>query len=198
MAAAFRPLAYPAWLVIAALVLPITACSPSTSTVSPTPSDAVAVLHCEDVIASAAAPPSDASVILDGVALPTGRALQANGSGGSDPHAKLFAKDGLFIRRGAALDLIVPKELLGRLAVIWGSLGKPTTQLRVPGCRPSQRMPSSSRWDLSDDWLVYPGGYFVTQAACVSLLVRAGQKEQTVRIGVGASCPGQSPPPSLA
>jgi hypothetical protein len=121
----------------------------------------MAVLHCEDVIASAAAPPSDASVILDGVALPTGRALQANGSSGSDPQAKLFAKDGLFIRRGAAFDLI------------------------VPGCRPSQRMPSSSRWDLSDDWLVYPGGYFVTQAACVSLLVRRGRKSKPFKSASG-------------
>jgi hypothetical protein len=52
--------------------------------------------------------------------------------------------------------------------------------------------------DLSDDWLVYPGGYFVSHAACVSVLVRAGQAEQTVRIGVGASRPGQSPAPSPA
>jgi hypothetical protein len=56
-------------------------------------------------------------------------------------------------------------------------------------------MPSSSRWVLSDDWLVYPGGYSVSQAACVSLIVRTGQTEQTVQIGVGASCPGQAPPP---
>jgi hypothetical protein len=60
-----------------------------------------------------------------------------------------------------------------------------------------QRMPSSSRWDLTDDWLVYPGGYFVSQAACVSLTAKAGQREQTVQIGVGAAYPGQSPPPSL-
>jgi len=198
MAVVVRPKAGPAWLVIAALVLTITACSPSTPAVSPTPSDAIAVLHCEDVIASAPAPPSDASIILDAVALPTGRALQVNQSGGSDPHAKLFAKDGLFIRRGATFDLVVPEPWLGRLAVIWGSLGKPTIHLRVAGCRPSQRMPSSSRWDLSDQWLVYPGGYFVTQAACVSVLVRAGQTEQTVRIGAGTPCPGQSPPPSPA
>jgi hypothetical protein len=198
MAVLFRPLAGPAWLVIAALVLTITACSPSTRTVSPTPSDAIAVLHCEDVIASALAPPSDASVILDGVALPTGRALQANQAGGSNPHAALFAKDGLLIRRGASFDLLVPDKWKGRLGVEWGSLGKPTTHLRVPGCRPTQRMPSSSRWDLSDQWLIYPGGYSVSQAACVSLLVRAGQSEQTVRIGVGASCPGQGPPPPPA
>lgn len=198
MAVLFRPLAYPAWLVIGALVLTVAACSPSATTVSPTPSDTMAVLHCEDVIASAASPPSESSIILNGVALPTGRALQANPAGASDPHATLFAKDGLFIRRGASFDLLVPEQWKGRLAVGWGSLGKPTTHLRVPGCRPTQRMPSSSRWVLSDEWLIYPGGYSVTQAACVSVLVRAGQTEQTVRIGVGAPCPGQSPPPPAA
>jgi hypothetical protein len=158
----------------------------------------MAVLPCQDVIASAAAPPSESSVILDAVALPTGRALQANSSNGSDPREKLFAKDGLFIRRGASFDLLVPEQWRGRLAVDWGSIGKPTIYLRISGCRPAQRMPSSSRWDVSDDWLVYPGGYWVSQAACVSVLVRAEQAEQTVRIGVGASCPGQSPPPSPA
>jgi hypothetical protein len=198
MAAVFRPLAGPAWLVIAVLGLTITACSPSTSTVSPTPSDAIAVLHCEDVIASAASPPSDASIILNGVALPTGRALQANPSSGSDPNETLFAKDGLFIRRGASFDLLVPDQWKGRLAFSWGSLGKPTAHLRVPGCRPTQRMSSSSRWDVSDEWLVYAGGYFVRQTACVSVLVRAGQTEQTVRIGVGAPCPGQGLPPPPA
>jgi hypothetical protein len=187
-----------AWLVTGGLVLTVTACSPSTSTVSPTPSDAMSVLPCQDVIASASVPPSESSVILDAVALPTGRALQANQSGDSDPRAKLFAKDGLLIRRGASFDLLVPEQWRGRLLVGWGSPGKPTTHLRVPGCRPTQRMPSSSRWDPSDDWLVYPGGYSVSQTACVSVLVRAGQAEQTVRIGVGASCPGQGPPPPPA
>jgi len=198
MAAIYRPLARQAWLLIGAIAFTVSACSPSASVVSPTPSDEIAVLPCQDVIASVAAPPSESSVILDGVALPTGRALQANKSNDSNPSAKLFAKDGLLIRRGATFDLLVPQQWRGRLLVGWGSPGKPTSHLRVPGCRPTQRMPSSSRWDPSDDWLVFPGGYSVSQAACVSVLVRAGQAEQTLRIGVGASCPGQGPPPSPA
>jgi hypothetical protein len=195
MAVAPRPFPRNAWLVISVLLLTATACA-STSTVSPTPSDPISVLGCQDVIGSEASPPSESSIILGAVALPTGRALQANPD--SDPNATLFAKDGLFIRRGASFDLIVPDPWRGRLTVSWGSLATPTGHLRIPGCRPTQRMPSSGRWAVSDDWLVYPGGYFVSQAACVSVLVRAGQAEQTVRIGVGASCPGQSPPPSPA
>jgi hypothetical protein len=195
MADVRRLFACRAWLAIGVPLLSATACAP-TSTMSPAPSDLVAVLRCQDVIASQVAPPSESSIILESVALPTGRALQANPD--SSPHATLFAKDGLFIRRGASFDLVVPQTWRGRLAVGWGSYTKPTTHLRVPGCRPTQRMPSSSRWDLSDDWLVYPGGYSVSQAACVSLVVRAGHAERTVRIGVGAPRPGQSPPPSPA
>jgi hypothetical protein len=193
-----RRIACRAYLVMGAILLTTTACSPGPSAVSPTPSNAMTVLPCQDVIASAATPPSESSVILDAVALPTGRALQANQSRDSDPSAKLFAKDGLYIRRGASFDLLVPEQWRGRLLVGWGSPGKPTTHFRVPGCRPTQRMPSSSRWDVSDEWLVYPGGYSVSRAACVSVIVRAGQAEETVRIGVGAACPGQSPPPSPA
>lgn len=194
MAVVHRPFPRLAWLPISVLVVTATACV-SASTVSPTPSDPIAVLGCQDVIASEATPPSGSSVVLDSVALPTGRALQANSSGGSDPNAKLFAKDGLFIRRGASFDLVVPEAWRGRLAIGWGSLAKPTSHLRIPGCRPTTRMPSSSRWVLSDDWLVYPGGYTVSQAACVSLVVKAGQAEHTILIGIGTACPGQSAPP---
>ena len=94
------------WLAISVPLFTATACGP-TSAVSPAPSDLVAVLRCRDVIASQVAPPSESSIILESVALPTGRALQANQS--SDPNAKLFAKDGLFIRRGASFDLVVPQ-----------------------------------------------------------------------------------------
>src|ERR1700694_2769693 len=164
MAVVPLPLARSAWMAISVLALTAPA-SVATSTVSPTPSDSISVLGCQDVIGSEAAPPSQSSVILGGVALPTGRALQANPN--ADPHAKLFAKDGLFIRRGASLDLIVPDQWRGRLPASWGSLANPTSHLRIPGCRPTQRMASSSRWDVSDDWLVYPGGDFVSRAAFV-------------------------------
>ena len=197
MADVRRPFAWRAWLAISIPVLAATACAP-TSAVSPSPSDLVAVLRCQDVIASEVAPPSESSIILEAVALPTGRALQANGSAGSDPKEKLFAKDGLLIRRGASFDLVVPQSWRGRLGIGWGNYSKPTSHLRVPGCRPTQRMPSSGRWVLSDDWLAYPGGYTVSEAACVSLIVRGAQTEQTVQIGVGASCPGQAPPPPPA
>jgi hypothetical protein len=184
------------WLAMIALLIVTTGCSqPAQSSRS---SDDVAVLPCQDVIGSEATLRSGYSAILDGVALPTGRALQASASGGSTPDSMLFAKDGLLIRRGASFDILVPNEWHGRLKIGWGSPGKPTTHLRVPGCRPTERNPASGRWSLGDQWLAYPGGYWISQPACVSVVVQAEHAQQTVNIGVGAACPGESPPPPPA
>src|SRR6184192_3018961 len=81
------------------LVIMATACESTPAQVSVNPSDTIAVLDCQAVIGSEATPAEDDSVVLDRVALPTKRALQANRSG--DPGARRFAKDGLYIRRSA-------------------------------------------------------------------------------------------------
>ena len=44
-------------------------------------------------------------------------------------------------------------------------------------------------------WLVFPGGYLLTEPACIDLVVRVTDHDTHVRVGVGASCPGQRPPP---
>ena len=175
------------------LVTLASACSSGTAQVSTSPSDGPTLLACQDVVGSNPLPVSGDSVILDRVALPTARALQANRTG--DPGGRLFAKDGLLIRRGASFDLIVPDEWRGRLTINWGSPGKATHHLRVPGCRPTGTVNPVNE---QDPWLAYAGGYTVSRPACVSLVVKAGQSEQTVRIGVGAACPGQGPPPPPA
>lgn len=117
-----------------------------------------------------------------------------SGSGGSDPAAMRFAKEGLLIRRGASFDLVVPADWRGRVSIGWGSSAKGSSHLRVPGCRPTGAI-KQPHYQATDDWIANAGGYWVAEPSCVSLVVKAGQAEQTVRIGVGASCPGQAPPP---
>src|SRR5437867_13192404 len=172
------------------LVITATACESTRAQVLAGPSDAIALLDCQAVIGSEAVPAAGDSIVLDGVALPTKRALQANRTG--DPGARRFAKDGLYVRRGAAFDLIVPNEWRDRLTINWGFPGEATHHLRVPGCRPTRTINAIHDQDA---WLVYSGGYTVSEPACVALVVKAGQTEQTVRIGVGAACPGQGEPP---
>jgi hypothetical protein len=185
------PTSHSRWLATGLLLMTASGCVSGQPAASTAASDGIARLPCQDIGAEAT-PPSDFSIVFDRVALPTGRALQANRSGESDPARRLFAKSGLFIRRGASFDLIVPDEWRGRLTLGWG--GKVGTHLRVPECRPTGTVDQPSYHD-SEVWLVYAGGYWVPEPACVSVVVRAGQAEQTVRIGVGASCAGQGPPP---
>ena len=171
------------------LLITTTACVSTPANVSVSPSDAIALLDCQAVIGSEPVPAAGDSIVLDGVALPTKRALQANRSG--DPGARRFAKDGLYVRRGASFDLIVPNDWHDRLTINWGFPGEATHHLRVPSCRPTGTINPIHE---QDPWLVYAGGYTVSEPACVSLVVKAGQAEQTVRIGVGAACPGQGEP----
>lgn len=145
-----------------------------------------AQLGCRDAIASRADPPADMSVVFNHVALPTVNALQANRSGESDPSARLFAKQGLFVASGASFALIVPAEWVGRLTIGWGSPGPRTTHLLVSGCKAT---------GSQERWLVFAGGFWVGEPACVPLLVKTAGQEQTVLIGVGAACPGQAAPP---
>src|SRR5207248_2057394 len=94
------------------LVIAASACVSGTTQVSSSPSDGGSLLACQDVIGSEAVPAAGDAIVLDRVALPTARALQANRTG--DPAGRRFAKDGLFIRRGASFDLIVPDDWRGR------------------------------------------------------------------------------------
>jgi hypothetical protein len=182
------------WLAIGLLAMAASGCQSNPPAGSTRASDGVLLLPCQDIGAKLA-PPSDFSIVFDRVALPTSRALQANRSGESDPARRLFAKTGLFVRRGASFDLRVPDEWWGRLTLGWG--GKKGSHLRVPACRPTGTTAEPSNPE-SEVWLVYAGGYWVPEPSCVSVVVSAGDAERTVRIGVGASCPGQGPPPPPA
>ncbi len=183
-------------LAISFLLIAATACDSSISSVTKTPTDGIILLLCQNVILSKPTPPSDLSIVLARVALPTINALQANRSGDSDPSARLFTKGVIMIRRGASFDIVVPDEWRGRLLIGWARQGRRGTHVRVPGCRPTHTLDPIR--ETSDDWLEYAFGFWVSEPACVSLIVRADQAESTVRMGLGASCPGQGPPPSPA
>ena len=146
-----------------------------------------AVLPCGEAIDSRTVPLPDQEVVLGVVALHTSQAapfaLQTSRSGEADPAARLFSKSGLEVKSRTAFEIVVPDEVASRLSIGWGSPARRTRRLAVPGC------------DSDSPWLVYAGGYWVRQAACQPLLVRAGRREQRVLVGIGAPCPGQQPPP---
>lgn len=168
---------------------PSAASTSAPPSVAPAPSATAsgeATLTCAGAIADE--PPGKGyEVVLGVVALPTSpgaRALQTSRTGEADPAARLFAKTGLVVRAGARFTLAAPPGA-PPLTIGWG---RPSDgfhpSLAIPGC------PDTG----GTGWLAYPGGYRVADPACVVLVVRAGGREQQVRVGLGTPCPGQLPP----
>ncbi|MBM2621321.1 hypothetical protein JIG36_38045 [Actinoplanes sp. LDG1-06] len=114
-------------------------------------------------------PDNSYRLVLDAVALPTGR-LQTAGSG--EP-GRLFAKTGLLVRAGTEVELTATTE---DVTIGWGSPGPEATTITVPAC------PSAA------GWLAFPGGYHVPKPMCVNLIVRAHGREERAEVRVGADC----------
>jgi hypothetical protein len=174
----------PAAVAIAVLLL-VSACAhggdpaPVRSTGGASPPPGTTLLSCDSPIGIEPSPERSHRAVLDAVALDVSATLQANATGGSDPH-RLFAKTGLLVHAGTASEIDVPDAWASRLAIAWGNHASEwTTRLRIPAC---------PRSGPGGDWLVYPGGLSVDEPACVPLEVRAGGKVVTVRLAVGVRC----------
>lgn len=111
-------------------------------------------------------------LVLDALALPTAQ-LEPQASG--EP-GRLFAKSGLLVRAGTAIELTVDTSAAAGVTIGWGSPGPEATTIRVPAC------------SSANGWLAFAGGYTVGEPTCVPLIVRAGGHEQRAEVRVGASC----------
>ena len=144
------------------------------------------MLPCRDAIDSQASPGAEQMPIFNEVALPK-NVLQANRSGDADPSARLFAKSGLEVASRASFTLSVPDGWMGRVSIGWGNPAIRTMNLYVPSC---------GQTGLARPWLVFAGGFWVAEPACVPILVNSGTQQETVEIGIGMACPGQAQPPA--
>ncbi len=142
-----------------------------------------ALVECRWSIAARPDPPGDYQVVVQDVAVPTTSVLQANESGETDPAMRLFAKWGLVVRAGAAVDLHVGPGWEDRARIGWGSPASPGVAVHVPAC------PGPSG---QAGWLAFAGGTWVAQPGCVPLIARSRGQEAQVRLGVGVPCAGAS------
>ena len=163
---------------------------PTLSTHAPTrvaTASAGTLLNCDQVIDETDAPPESMTVVLGGLALPASTtmsaALQATRVMTPETGDAYFAKWGLLVRRDTRVELSVPPRAAGELWIGWGNAAQPSDRVvvgRCPGSRP---------------WVAFVGGYWVRGPGCFELLISVnGSRQQTVSIGIGAPCPGQSPP----
>jgi len=143
--------------------------------------DGESVLSCNTGMRVSYGQVAPLQVVLGVVALPVSPgypALQTFLTNG--PH-RLFAKTGLIIRPGTTFELVVPGRFSSRLSIGWQT---PSRRVVVSGCA----SPGGG------GWLAFVGGYWIDHPACVSIIVRAGGRQQQVPIGLGKACPGQRPP----
>jgi hypothetical protein len=181
--AALQPRAAVFVLLVFIGALPMTGAAGASSSVA-----AENTLPCQDVIAWPDLKDlTDYSKVLGRVALPTKSALGAvRQSDSAEAATAYWSKQGLVIKWGARVAMTVPRAWRGRMAIGWGSPAAPTEHLLIAGCKAGQD-PGA--------WLAFAGGFWVSEPACVPLIVDVGQRRQRVHIGVGAACPGQNPPP---
>jgi hypothetical protein len=135
-------------------------------------------VSCGRSIDARADPPDGYRVVAQNVAVPTASVLEAHETGETDPAARLFAKWGLVVRAGEAVDLEVGPGWEDRARIGWGNPGSPGVAVHVPACPAPSRGP----------WLAFAGGTWVAQPACVPLIVRSQGRQAQVRLGVGVSC----------
>jgi len=101
--------------------------------------------------------------------------------GGASYEGFQFAKVGLAIKTGVKFNIIVPPTWSNKMRIGWGNSGYAlATSLQVPGC--SSTSPGA-------EWLVYPGGFWLTVAACVPLTIETTTGTSTIQVPIGKSCP---------
>jgi hypothetical protein len=167
-----------------------TAAATATAAASVTPRD-TGSLVCDETIGTARPGLTQLQVVLGVVALPTAPAYGAlqTGRTGMRGRLRLFAKTGLLVKPHTRFELLVPAALRRRMAISWGNADDPPPRGRflVNDC--ARGNATGARW------LVYAGGYYVSHPGCLPLVVAAGGQRRRVRIGIGAPCAGQRPPP---
>jgi hypothetical protein len=127
------------------------------------------VIPCNEVIDATPAPPAPWRPTLDAVALPP-RGFQLS----PVERGYSFSKMGLLVRAGATVEIGVPEGASHRLDWTWSH--KLSAHLRIAGCRGA------------GEWLVFAGGIYVTEPACVEIIVRTEGREETARLALGAAC----------
>ena len=142
-----------------------------------------AQLDCADPI-EVKAPPESLQVIGGVIALQTSRSLstplQLTHTIGTGSSELQFAKTGLVVRAGERVEIVVVPTTGRTAAVWWGNTGndQPTKRLVVGPCA------------TGTGWLVFPGGYWVSEPGCVTLVVRHEGVDDYVTAAVGAPCDG--------
>jgi len=135
----------------------------------------VLLLDCEQSDGVA----KQSSTVLDAVGLDSAHVLGVSETGEKRRDVALFAKVGLFVRAGSAVELAI-RGAQGRVTMGWG-WDTPTggwKQVKVPAC------PAIG----NQSWIVWAGGFWLPKPRCVHVTVTAGTQQVVVPMSVGRKC----------
>ena len=120
-------------------------------------------------------------VVAGAVAVPVSdRMLHPAEQGAGAGPTRLFAKWGLLVRAGTAVDLSLLPGWSGRARLNWGDTDAgPATSVRIVACDADSG---------AGPWTVFAGGTWVAEPDCVPIRVSTATGEATVEVSVGAPC----------
>ncbi|MEN8235484.1 MAG: hypothetical protein ABFR89_11270 [Actinomycetota bacterium] len=121
--------------------------------------------------------------ILDAIALPEPGIQHETGR--TDPETGLrFAKMGLLVKPGHASTITVDPDQQAEIRLGWGNIGdavghpdRPVERLVIPAC------------GGDEDFLIYGGGVWISEPACVALTVETSDQSEPVLFPIDTDCP---------
>lgn len=136
-------------------------------------------LACDGWVAKGLGDEAAWDFVGDSVAIAAGSPdLGRSGEVGSIYDGLRFAKFGLAIKDGSEVEVSVQSENTERILVEWGP-----TEPDVPG--------SALRFEdcgASQEWLIFAGGAWIPGPGCYEFAVRTGDRRDSMKLGVGATC----------
>lgn len=147
----------------------------------PLPEAVDVAFDCRDSIEQLSELPDGYLAVLDRVAFPETELHQQGRSEEIEAGSGVFwrfSKMGLLIKEDAGFTIRVADESRGNALISWSNTGSPgpVEGLTTEGCSGDEA------------WLVYPGGVWVIEQACVTLTVETDGDSETVELPIAKTC----------
>ncbi|NOX31634.1 MAG: hypothetical protein GXP35_16550 [Actinobacteria bacterium] len=149
----------------------------------------VAPFQCADPIDIMDKPPDGWIRVADAVALPAARSLQRGRY--DDELGRSFSKFGLVMRADRAFSIRVAIESQPNALIGWGTDSRePATSISVSGCPGRCEVSWQPNCPLGalGEWVVYPGGIWTIEPACIKLEITVGAETVTTQLPIGEEC----------
>lgn len=136
-------------------------------------------LDCAGWVGKGLGDESEWAFVGDSVAVPVGDIeLGRAGEPGSAYAGLTFAKFGLAIKGSSDVEVAVQSEDVEGVIVEWGPAEPDvvSSAVRFEGCGDSE------------EWLIFAGGAWVPEPGCYEFVVRVGDRNDYLKLGIGARC----------